>query len=119
MMIVTKYIETPILMNYIKKFITLALSMLLSADPSLQPQASESQQSKRKKPLPLPPSRAKKSAQETAKPMTKKAIDWKLKRIAIIEICKKLIPLQNPDLNDLIQSLCKYFLLYLKFLTVD
>lgn len=88
MMIVYKFLDTPILMNYVKKFITLALSMLLSADPSLAVNTSESQRTKRRKPLPLPPSRVRKSAQDNSKPLSKKAIDWKLKKIAIIEICK-------------------------------
>jgi len=56
--------------------------------------------------LPLPPSRIRKSAKGKVKPMNKKAIDEKLKKIGVIEICKKLIGLQNPDINELIESLC-------------
>ena len=58
MMIITKFIDAPVLMGYVKKFVTLALSMLLSIN-SEQNGPSASQQSKRKKPLPLPPTRSK------------------------------------------------------------
>ena len=58
MIIVTKFSDAPALMGYVKKFVTLALSMLLSINAD-QNGPAVSQQSKRKKPLPLPPARSK------------------------------------------------------------
>jgi hypothetical protein len=104
-LIVNRFIEFPILRGYVKKFITLALSTLLTNNDQNQ-NAPESQRSKRRKPLPLPPSRSRKSAVEKHKPMNKIAIDAKLKKIAVIEICKKLISVQNLEINELIENLC-------------
>jgi len=104
MMIVTRFMEYPILMGYVKKFITLTLSTLLTAGSVHN--NPESQQTRRRKPLPLPPSRARKSANSGVKPLNRKAMDVKLKKIAVVEICKKLVALQNPEVNELIESLC-------------
>lgn len=104
-LIVNRFIEFPILRGYVKKFITLALSTLLTnSDPNQS--APGSQRAKRKKPLPLPPSRSRKSAVEKHKPMNRMSIDAKLKKIAVIEICKKLVSVQNIEINELIENLC-------------
>lgn len=87
MMIITRFIDSSVLMGYVKKFVTLALSMLLSMNSENQDSSEHQHVSRKKKPLPLPPSRSKKSG-ESSKPMSMKAIDHKLKKIAIIEICK-------------------------------
>ena len=88
-------------MGYVQKFITLALSTLINSNEQT---VSGSQQSKRRKPLPLPPSRQRKNSKAN-KPKTKKEMNDKLKKIAVIEICKKLIALQNAEINELIESL--------------
>ncbi|CAI2384566.1 unnamed protein product [Moneuplotes crassus] len=105
MIIVTSFMKYPLLMGYVQKFITLALSNILSSEEEVK-MSLESQKARKRKPIPLPPSRAKRSAKEAKKPMNQKAINEKLKKGCVIEICKKLIALQNPDINELIESLC-------------
>jgi hypothetical protein len=101
MLIITKFMKFPLLMSYVSKFITLALSSLMTS-PSQKP---ESQQSRKRKPLPLPPSRNKKSAKDGKRQVSKKSMDEKLRKIAVIEICKKLVGLQNAEVDELIESL--------------
>lgn len=105
MMIITRFMEFPILMGYVKKFITLALSTLMTTNGA-QRDTAESHRTKKRKPLPLPPSRSRKTANNGTKPLNRKAMDDKLKKVAVIEICKKIVALQNIDINELIESLC-------------
>ena len=113
-MIVSKYSDAPALMNYVKKFI----SLLLSSHPGLSSTATaESQRAKKRKPLPLPPSRQRKSAQDGTKPTSKKAMDLKLKKIAIIEMCKKLAGFEgkfSTNIQTPVHSISFYILSHLE-----
>lgn len=74
--------QFPLLVGYTKKFVTLALSTLIK-DDSPPP---ESAQSRKRKHIPLPPSKARKSAKNGVRKQGSKELDEKLHKIAVIEI---------------------------------
>jgi hypothetical protein len=82
MLIISRFKQYPLLMGYTKKFITLALSTLIKDDNPMP----ESQKTRKRKHIPLPPSRARKSANKGKRDPNSKELEDKLHKVAVIEI---------------------------------
>ena len=92
--IISKFIEDPLLLEYVKKLITLSLSMYLTVTLS-RPSTQLSRPA-------LPPSRIRKNKPA---PPTQDDLNYRLQRCSIISLMHKIISLQSEPLNSLIQSL--------------